>query len=140
MVTAAGAGLPTLDQVKAPVELGKLEVTHKFVVVENLVATAILGVYFLHENRLVLDFSSSPVMHCPLNKCLFPVRFADCSCNQPDMSGVRGHMDCKSKDLLAWLWQLRMPLLTLLMSVLFSCMGSQHILNSPSAPDMRLRW
>ena len=61
LVTAAGAALPTLDQVRAPVELGELEVTHKFIVVENLVASAILGVDFLHENRLVLDFSSSPV-------------------------------------------------------------------------------
>ena len=61
LVTADVAGLPVLNQVRAPVELGGLKVMHKFVVVENLVASAILGVDFLQENRLVLDFSSSPV-------------------------------------------------------------------------------
>ena len=61
LVTAAGAYLPVLDQVRVPVELGELKVVQKFVVVKNLVASAILGVDFLHENRLVLDFSTSPV-------------------------------------------------------------------------------
>ena len=68
MVTANGAGLPVLNQVKAPVELGWLKVMYKFVVVENLVTSAILGVDFLQEKRLALDFSSSPVtIH--QNKC-----------------------------------------------------------------------
>ena len=72
MVTADGVGLPVLDQVRAPVELGELKVMHKFVVVENLVASAILGVDFLHENRLVLDFSSLPVTVCQTKASFSP--------------------------------------------------------------------
>ena len=34
---------------------------HKFVVVEKLVSPVILGVDFLHDNRLVLDFAKTPV-------------------------------------------------------------------------------
>ena len=55
-----GTGRPTSPQ---PSESS----LHKFVVVENLVASAILGVDFLQENRLVLDFSSSPVTICQTN-------------------------------------------------------------------------
>jgi len=43
------------------VKLGELEMMHNFVVVENLVSPVILGVDFLHENRLVLDFTTTPV-------------------------------------------------------------------------------
>ena len=45
---------------------------HNIVGVENLVASAILGADFLHEKRLVLDFSSSPVSVCKINASLSP--------------------------------------------------------------------
>ena len=61
LVTASGDRLPILDHVKAPVKLGELELMHKFVVVEKLVSPVILGVDFLHDNRLVLDFAKTPV-------------------------------------------------------------------------------
>jgi len=34
---------------------------HEFVVVQNLVAPVILGIDFLHDNALVLDFTETPV-------------------------------------------------------------------------------
>ena len=67
---------------KAPVELGELKVMHKFVVVENLVASAILGVNFLHENRLMLDFSSSLVTVCQTKASFLPDPQAVLAINQ----------------------------------------------------------
>ena len=61
LVTASGDHLPIVDHVKAPVQLGKLEMMHNFVVVESLVSPVILGVDFLQENALVLDFGKTPV-------------------------------------------------------------------------------
>ena len=61
LVTAAGNPLPILDHVRVAVKLGELEIMHNFVLVENLVSPVILGVDFLHENRLVLDFTTTPV-------------------------------------------------------------------------------
>ena len=61
LVTASGDHLPIVDHVKAPVQLGKLEIMHNFVVVESLVSPVILGVDFLQENALVLDFGKTPV-------------------------------------------------------------------------------
>ena len=56
LVTASGDPLTILDRVRAPVKIGDLELIHDFVVVENLVSPVILGVDFLHNNGLVLDF------------------------------------------------------------------------------------
>ena len=61
LYTASGDPLRILDRVRAPVKIGDLELIHEFVVVENLVSPVILGVDFLHNNGLVLDFSSLPV-------------------------------------------------------------------------------
>ena len=55
-MTASGEDLPMVDHIQVPVKLGELEVLHNFVVIENLVAPVILGVDFLHDNGLVLDF------------------------------------------------------------------------------------
>ena len=38
---------------------------HDFVVVESLVTPVILGVDFLHENALVLDFAETPAVIQP---------------------------------------------------------------------------
>ena len=61
LVTASGEQLPIVEHIRAPVKLGELELLQEFVVVENLVAPVILGVDFLHENGLVLDFTQSHV-------------------------------------------------------------------------------
>ena len=61
LVTASGEKIPVLDYIKTPVRLGELESMHQFVVVEKLVCPVILGVDFLHENRLILDFTKTPV-------------------------------------------------------------------------------
>ena len=52
---------PILDHIRAPIKLGELELVHEFVVVESLVAPVILGIDFLHNNALVLDFTETPV-------------------------------------------------------------------------------
>ena len=62
LVTASGEQLPILEHIQAMVQLGELELPHNFVVVEKLVAPVILGVDFLHNNGLVLDFSQTPVV------------------------------------------------------------------------------
>ena len=62
LVTASGDLLQIVGHVQAPVKLGELELQHKFVVVEKLVAPVILGVDFLHCNSLVLNFTQSPVI------------------------------------------------------------------------------
>ena len=59
LVTASGDHLPIVDHVTAPVQLGKLEMMHNFVVVESLVSPVIRD--FLQENALVLDFGKTPV-------------------------------------------------------------------------------
>ena len=64
LVTASGDDLPIVDHIRAPVKLGELELVHEFVVVESLVAPVILGIDFLHDNALVLDFTATPVRVC----------------------------------------------------------------------------
>jgi len=59
LVTASGEQLPIVGHIQAQVTLGELNFLHEFVVVENLVASVILGIDFLHENALVLDFTQS---------------------------------------------------------------------------------
>ena len=44
-----------------PLCLGKLQVSHNFVVVHSLIVPVILGVDFLQKYNLVLDFGSNPV-------------------------------------------------------------------------------
>ena len=61
LVTASGDELPVLEYVRAPVVLGDFKFVHKFVVVENLVSPVILGVDFLQNNAIVLDFGKVPV-------------------------------------------------------------------------------
>lgn len=61
LVTASGDSLLILDHIRAPIKLGELELVHEFVVVESLVAPVILGIDFLHNNALVLDFTETPV-------------------------------------------------------------------------------
>ena len=64
LVTASSDDLPIMDHIRAPVKLGELELVQEFVVVESLVAPVILGIDFLHDNALVLDFTATPVRVC----------------------------------------------------------------------------
>jgi len=61
LVTASGAELPVLGHIRSSIRIGEIELLHTFVVVKSLVASVILGVDFLHENGLVLDFTQTPV-------------------------------------------------------------------------------
>jgi len=61
LVTASGDWLPILQHVRASVQLGKLNVLHKFVTVKTLVTPVILGIGFLQGNGLMLDFTQNPV-------------------------------------------------------------------------------
>ena len=58
LVTASGEQLPIVGHIQALVKLGELKLLHDFVVVEYLVTPVIFGADFLHENALVLDFTS----------------------------------------------------------------------------------
>ena len=62
LVTASGEQLPIVCHIRTPVKLAELKLLHDFVVVEHLVTPVILGVDFLHENALVLDFTQSRVV------------------------------------------------------------------------------
>ncbi|KAL5493310.1 hypothetical protein EMCRGX_G014468 [Ephydatia muelleri] len=63
LVSAGGEELPIVNSVKAAVKLrGIVEVPeHSFIVVEQLISQVILGVDFLQQQGLVLDFTTSPV-------------------------------------------------------------------------------
>ena len=65
VVTAAGEDLPILYHVTARVKLNMVDRVHDFLVVENLVAAAILGVDFLRQQGLLLDFRTAPVTVLP---------------------------------------------------------------------------
>ena len=58
LVTASGEQLHIVEHIRAPVQLGELQLTHEFVVVDRLVAPVILIVdFFLHDSGLVLDLT-----------------------------------------------------------------------------------
>ena len=70
LVTAAGEHLPIARHIRAPIQLGTLQLMHDFIVVKNLVAPVILGVDFLCMNGLILDFTTTPVTVHHSNKHL----------------------------------------------------------------------
>ena len=63
LVTASGAVLPILKEVEARVNFDGLEspVLHSFLVVKDLVSPVIVGVDFLRQQGLSLDFTFYPV-------------------------------------------------------------------------------
>ena len=101
LVTASGKELPILNHIKAPICIGELQVTHTFVVVDKLVAPVILGVDFLHQHALVLDFSKTPVtVHRGTKEPLDNAYVGSCSgpncaniCGSPK-NGVQGLCYC----------------------------------------------
>ena len=66
LFTASGEELPVLGFVKAAVCIPGItsSVTHDFLVVKDLVSPCILGVDFLHAQKLMLDFGQCPVRVC----------------------------------------------------------------------------
>ena len=61
LVTASGEPLLVVDHIRAEVEVKDLRTVHDFLVVDSLVTPVILGIKFLQENQLILDFSCVPV-------------------------------------------------------------------------------
>ena len=81
LVTAAGEAIPVVGYVSVPVRLGQVNVVHPFVVVKSLIAGVILGIDFLQQHRLVLDFAYSPIKVLP--NCPESV-----NCVPPEMQGI----------------------------------------------------
>ena len=93
LVTASGEPMPIVGSVKATVRIGKLRqpVQHKFLVVQNLVSPVILGVDFMQQHGVVLEFSADPVgIHFPSsttsvsNRHKNPLVFATISSDSQD--------------------------------------------------------
>ena len=61
LITASGEPLPIVGHVQATVKLGNFKAAHEFVVADCLIYPVILGIDFLQQNELVLDFTSIPV-------------------------------------------------------------------------------
>ena len=60
-MTAAGEELPILDQVTVCVKLNNVDHVHDFLVVAKLKTSAILGINFLQQQGLLLNFRTTPV-------------------------------------------------------------------------------
>ena len=71
LVSAAGEPMPVVGQANVVVQVGQLSVEHPLVVVDSLISPVILGMDFLQQHGLVLDFASSPISvttrHTPPN-------------------------------------------------------------------------
>ena len=63
LITASGEPLPIIGCVQAPVKIihSQLEVTHQLLVVDRLVTPVILGLDFLWQHNLVINFASRPM-------------------------------------------------------------------------------
>ena len=59
LVTAAGTPIPIADYVEAPVKIGDVEVTQRFLVVDSLIAPD--GIDFMKRHKVTLDFTTTPV-------------------------------------------------------------------------------
>ena len=61
LVTASEEPMLITECTQAPVRISQLEITHQFLVVERLMTPVILGVDFLQQYNLVLNFAFIPV-------------------------------------------------------------------------------
>ena len=61
LVTASGNRMDSMGEVEFEVKIGRLCCSQKFVVVSSLVENCILGVDFLVQHRVTLDFSTKSV-------------------------------------------------------------------------------
>ena len=60
LVMVSGGGLKIVDNISTLVQSNEVQVNHNLIVVKQLIAPVILGIDFLQQNCLVLDFSSTP--------------------------------------------------------------------------------
>ena len=58
LVTAAGT---PIQYVQAPVKIGNVEVTQRFLVVDSLIVPVIFGYDFMTKHKVTLDFTTRPV-------------------------------------------------------------------------------
>ena len=61
LVTAAGNDLLIVDHIQAAVQIQNYTVTHSFIVVNTLITPAILGIDFLQQHGIKIDFASTPI-------------------------------------------------------------------------------
>ena len=61
LVTATGDNLLIVDHIQTTVRIQHHTVTHSFIVVNTLVTPAILGIDFLQQHGIIIDFASSPI-------------------------------------------------------------------------------
>ena len=63
LISAGGEEITIVNHIKASVEIRGIDKVreHTFIVVEQLISQVILGVDFLQQQYLVLDFTTSPV-------------------------------------------------------------------------------
>ena len=61
LVTAAGTPIQVEKYVQAPVKIGNVEVTQRFLVVDSLIVPVILGYDFMTKHKVTLDFTTRPV-------------------------------------------------------------------------------
>ena len=62
LVRASGDYLPIITQVKSMVSIGSHTGRHSFIVVDELIAPIILGMDFFRANKLVIDYSTNPLL------------------------------------------------------------------------------
>lgn len=61
LVTAAGDDLLIVDHIQTTVQIQHHTITHYFIVVNTLITPAILGIDFLQQHRIAIDFASTPI-------------------------------------------------------------------------------
>ena len=63
LITNLGEHLPVMGCVKALIQMiDTFQITHQFLVVPSLIYPVILGIDFLYQNQLSLDFMTIPVI------------------------------------------------------------------------------
>ena len=62
LTSAEGKEIPVIGCITLPLCLRKLQANHNFVEVHSLISPVILGIDFLQKYKLVLDFTSTPVI------------------------------------------------------------------------------
>ena len=61
LVTASGDKLPITGYLKTSIEVEGQKFTHNFLVVDKLITPVILGIDFLQQHGLTINFSHTPV-------------------------------------------------------------------------------
>ena len=61
LVTAAGDDLLIVDHIQTTVQIQHHTITHSFIVVNALITPAILGIDFLQQHGITIDFASTPI-------------------------------------------------------------------------------